>query len=272
MSIVLLDAGNSRVKVSVFDPSGTDTGNESMRTSPVRTFTPDALNTLADLVANLAQPPQRAIGVSVTTDAIRRELDAILAPCPIEWLTPGTQLLRLKNRYHNPAELGPDRWLGLLGILMSRPVDGPMMLVSFGTATTIDTIDGHETFLGGLILPGVSMMQSSLGSGTARLPIAPMPGQRWPAFPQNTQAAIATGIVAAQTGAVLRQWEQVVEQLGQAPLVFVTGGARAAILPELQARLDSCSVDRGFGTIPLIECESPVLDGLRAVAQDSRDA
>lgn len=267
MPTVLIDAGNSRIKVSLFDPSSADARGEQ-----VHAFAPANLNAMADLVAQLPHPPGRALGVSVTSDAVRQELETILAPCRIEWLTPGTQLLRLKNRYHNPAELGPDRWLGLLGILTRRPADGPLMLVSFGTATTIDTIDGHETFLGGLILPGVSMMQSSLGAGTARLPIAPMPGQVWPAFPQGTQAAIATGIVAAQTGAVIRQWQQVAEHLGQAPLVFITGGARAAILPELQARLDSFSVDMGFGTIPLIECESPVLEGLRAVAQYSPDA
>jgi type III pantothenate kinase len=43
-------------------------------------------------------------------------------------------------------------------------------------------------------------------------------------------------------------------------------------MPELQARIDSFSVDMGFGTIPLIESESPVLDGLRALAQHSTDA
>ncbi len=267
MPTVLIDAGNSRVKISILDPTSANAGSEQ-----VHAFAPENLNALADLLAGLPHPPERALGVSVTSDAIRQELEMIMAPCQVKWLTPGRQLLRLKNRYHNPAELGPDRWLGLLGILTRRPVDGPLMLVSFGTATTIDAIDGHETFLGGLILPGVSMMQSSLGAGTARLPIAPMPGKVWPSFPQSTQAAIATGIVAAQTGAVIRQWQQVVEHLGQAPLVFITGGARAAIIPELQARLDSFSVDMGFGTIPLIECESPVLEGLRAVAQYSPDA
>ena len=267
MLTVLLDAGNSRIKVSFehSDPGAPDSGR-------VYAFASEGLNALADLIGQLPEPPARALGASVTSDAIRQELDTILAPCVIEWQTPGQRLLRLKNRYLNPAELGPDRWLGMLGALTRQPIDRPLMLVSFGTATTVDTIDDHETFLGGIIFPGVSMMQSSLGAGTARLPVAPMPGQVWPPFPQGTQTAIATGIVAAQTGAVLRQWQQVAEHLGQAPLVFVTGGARAAILPELQARIDAFSVDMGFGTIPIIECESPVLDGLRAVAQHSPDA
>lgn len=290
MLTVLIDAGNSRIKVAFFDsaaPScGTTTAFSGEGTpyfesaersgtsgsSVVHTFTCDGLNALADLIARLPQHPARALGVSVTCTAIGQELETILAPCKIEWLTPGQRLLRLKNRYHNPAQLGPDRWLGMLGVLDKRPIDSPIMLVSFGTATTVDTIDGHETFLGGLIFPGVSMMQASLGAGTARLPVAPMPGQVWPAFPQSTETAIAAGIVAAQAGAVLRQWQQIVEHLGQAPTVFVTGGARAAIMPELQSRINSLSVDMGFGTIPLIECESPVLDGLRTVAQHSPDA
>ena len=198
MLTVLIDAGNSRIKVSFFNAA-----DPSANTS-VHAFAPADLNALADLIRQLPQPPARALGVSVTTEAIRQELDAILAPCPIQWQTPTTRLLRLKNRYHNPAELGPDRWLGMLGVLTARPVDGPLMLVSFGTATTVDTIDDHEAFLGGVIFPGVSMMQSSLGAGTARLPIAPMPAQVWPPFPQSTQAAIAAGIVAAQTGGVIR--------------------------------------------------------------------
>ena len=224
MLTVLLDAGNSRIKVSFecSDPGAPDPAR-------VYAFASEGLNALADLIGQLPEPPARALGASVTSDAIRQELEAILAPCVIEWQTPGQRLLRLKNRYLNPAELGPDRWLGMLGVLTRQPIDRPLMLVSFGTATTVDTIDDHETFLGGIIFPGVSMMQTSLGAGTARLPVAPMPGQMWPPFPQGTQAAIATGIVAAQTGAIMRQWQQVAEHLGQAPLVFVTGGARAAM-------------------------------------------
>ena len=276
MLTVLLDAGNTRIKVAYVqttaDPAAPENTMPGAAAEPVLVLTQETLPRLGDWLSQLPEAPSRVLGVSVASDSVRQQLEAAFAPSgPVRWLVPEARLLRLKNRYRNPAALGPDRWLGMLGVVSRRPADGPLMLVSFGTATTVDMVDAHETFLGGLIFPGVTLMQTSLGLGTARLPTVAIEPKVWPPFPQTTETAIGAGIVAAQVGAVLRQWQHAVQALGQAPLIFVTGGARQAVLPELQAGVDSLGIDMGFGTMPLIECESPVLDGLLAVALNPTD-
>ncbi len=279
MLTVLLDAGNTRIKVAYVLTAARATAPENAlptqgtaTADPVLVLTQETLPRLGEWISQLPEAPAQVLGVSVASDSVRQQLEAAFASLgPVRWLVPETRLLRLKNRYRHPAALGPDRWLGMLGVLSRRPADVPLMLVSFGTATTVDTIDAHETFLGGLIFPGVTLMQTSLGLGTARLPTVAIEPKVWPPFPQTTETAIAAGIIAAQVGAVLRQWQHVVQSLGQAPLIFVTGGARHAVLPELQAGVDSLGIDMGFGTMPVIECESPVLDGLRAVALNPTD-
>src|SRR3546814_18446318 len=63
----------------------------------------------------------------------------------------------------------------------------PLLLASFGTATTLDTLgaerpagstnesQGNLVFYGGLILPGPALMRSALATGTANLPEATEP-------------------------------------------------------------------------------------------------
>ena len=81
-----------------------------------------------------------------------------------DYLIPG-----FKNTYQNPAELGSDRFAGVLGAYDLYPI-GSSIVVSCGTATTIDFVDKGSVFQGGWILPGIDLMLQSLGKSTAQLP------------------------------------------------------------------------------------------------------
>ena len=88
-----------------------------------------------------------------------------------EWkLTPNLATTRAEqlgvvNGYHQPAQLGVDRWMALIAArdLSNRA----LIVVDCGTATTIDAMDRDGRHLGGLILPGLRMMRESLLSNTA---------------------------------------------------------------------------------------------------------
>lgn len=73
----------------------------------------------------------------------------------------------IRNGYNDPGQLGIDRWLALCGAF-SR-YKAPVCVVDAGTATTLDliTVDGRHK--GGLILPGIEMMQQALLRGTGNL-------------------------------------------------------------------------------------------------------
>ncbi|HET8703093.1 type III pantothenate kinase [Castellaniella sp.] len=268
--ILLIDAGNTRVKIAWL-AAGT-----SRPCTPPLTLDHAELPGLA---ARLDFIPARILGSNVAGHAVRDTLERACHDAwglPVRWHDTRDGHDLLLNGYRQPAQLGIDRWLGLLGLL--RHVRGepawqagaPCILASFGTATTVDTLawqaqpDGtrRAAFIGGLILPGAALMARSLSQGTAGLPLA----RGEPAdFPADTDTAIASGIAAAQAGALLRQWRLAADAYpGTSPLLFVSGGDWPRVQGELQSALSRACPG---GAAPLPHwLDSPVLDGLASLA------
>jgi type III pantothenate kinase len=153
----------------------------------------------------------------------------------------------VRNGYSSPTVLGSDRWAALIAAW--HMVHGECLVVNCGTATTIDTLSGHGEFLGGLILPGVELMQRSLHDATARL--QPVQGKYAP-FPLNTADALFSGAIQASCGAVARQYAL----LGKADApVLLSGGAAA----QLQEHIN----------LPIKMMDNLVLQGLLLIAQEA---
>jgi type III pantothenate kinase len=91
-------------------------------------------------------------------------------------------------------------------------------------------LSADGVFLGGLIVPGLVMMQQSLRQGTAR--VAEVDGV-WQAFPSTTADAVQSGIVAALCGAIQVQHARLAERSGVMPHCYLTGGDAALLLPHL---------------------------------------
>ena len=164
-----------------------------------------------------------------------RQLAALLSRHDIEpkWLTANAQFLDVRNTYVNPAQLGVDRWMGLIAARQRNPA--ATLVVSLGTALTVDALSADCVFLGGLIIPGRSLMQQSLRLGTAQ--IEGVDGQ-WQAFPQNTADAVQSGMVAAMSGAIHLQHARLAKQCGCIPLCLLTGGDAAMLMPYLDLPLE----------------------------------
>ena len=83
-------------------------------------------------------------------------------------LEPGTKT-GLKIRYRNPLEVGADKVANAMGGIVRFPGRN-LVIVDFGTATTLCAVTREKEYLGGIITPGIQISMSALGSGTARLP------------------------------------------------------------------------------------------------------
>ncbi len=112
----------------------------------------------------------------------------------------------MRNLYENPERLGADRWAALIGARALHP--HACVVVTAGTATTVDLLSAAGDFLGGLILPGVELMQQALARGTAQLPLA---DGRFALQPRRTVDAIRSGCLQAQAGAVERMFRQIAD-------------------------------------------------------------
>ncbi|REE92474.1 type III pantothenate kinase [Cupriavidus plantarum] len=144
----------------------------------------------------------------------------------------------LINGYREPTQLGVDRWVGAIGAHRRYP-DETLLLVTAGTATTLDIVSAHADaagphaarFEGGLILPGLALMLGSLARNTAQLPslegVDAAAAARVALGADNTHDAIAAGCLAAQTGAIAQTWRALAAR-GPVRCV-VSGGARHAL-------------------------------------------
>lgn len=264
---LLMDVGNSRVKLGWLAQDGTR--------EPAAAALPreDLATQLSAWLAALPTPPALALGVNVGGDDVARTLTTALQAvgCPVQWQTAQPRTLGLVNGYREPQRLGADRWLSLVGLWAHprhRPVPGARpcvrILATFGTATTVDTLTADGRFVGGLILPGVQLMLDALARGTAQLPLAGGPAAD---FPDHTDAAIMSGVLAAQTGAVVRQCRLALARFPEAAVqVAVAGGAWPTVGPELAEALAGLAL---AGAPQVLD--NPVLDGLAMLAGASPD-
>jgi len=169
--------------------------------------------------------------IASVTDPVReQQLGALLAEAGIApiWLKSESAFEDLRNTYLNPQQLGVDRWMGL--IAARQRTRDPVLVVSVGTAMTVDALAADGVFLGGVIVPGVTLMRQALLQGTAQ--IADAAGE-WLPFPRNTADAVQSGIVAALCGAIQQQHARLAEACQTTPICLLTGGDAETVLPHL---------------------------------------
>lgn len=75
----------------------------------------------------------------------------------------------LKINYSNPTEVGADRIATAIGALQLFPKKN-LIVLDFGTATTLCVISEKKEYLGGVILAGLKISMESLEAKTAKLP------------------------------------------------------------------------------------------------------
>ena len=259
MKTLLVDIGNSRIKARVVDD---ETGSH-------QTFDATATDDIAGFARTLAALHEREVArvfvSNVASDRTRRTLsDALEETLPaarVAHVVPGKEAHGVVNGYREPAQLGSDRWLAMIGA-HALVRDRPLLVCSFGTATTLDLLelrsDGRAFFAGGAILPGASAMARVLETTTARL--TRRPGEQV-GFADNTGDAIASGIALAQVGAVVQAVRRARDRLPVPALLecVVAGGA----VPPFLAALNTIGVR-------LHVADDVVLAGLGIVAMASR--
>ncbi len=165
----------------------------------------------------------------------------------MEWVASRERQCGVINRYEEAGQLGADRWVAL--IATRKRVTGACIVVSAGTAVTIDAMNAGGEFLGGVIIPNPSMMAESLEQKTAALKRQP---GKFHLLPTNTADAIATGAYLAVGGA-LNRVEHALRALGERSCeVLLTGGGAEDLQPTLGR--------------PVILIPNLVLEGLVVVA------
>lgn len=130
-----------------------------------------------------------------------------------------------------PEQVGIDRLLNAVAGNVLRPAHRSLVIVSSGTATTIDFVSQTGAFEGGAILPGFSLAARALHDYTAFLPL--IPAEELAGIPpeplgRTTRSAMQSGIYWGQVGAV----KEMVARLGGTKSVLIlTGGGSPILAP-----------------------------------------
>jgi len=252
--VLTVDAGNTRTKWGVFDDAGILVAHDVFSN--------------ADLGQSLLDPPQawrgcrHAIVSNVTGNEIRQVLAAALshAGIPAEFIASTASACEVSNSYEPPEGLGTDRWAALIAAWSLY--HQPCIVVNAGTALTVDALaphsSGHAIFLGGLITPGLRLMQDTLVNNTAGISAH---GGIVHDFPTRTADAVYNGALSAMTGAVKSMLVKLQAHQPGPLHCIIAGGDAEAMAKLLRADLSD--------DISLVVVEHLVLQGLYIMAMDS---
>ncbi|HXZ10210.1 MAG TPA: type III pantothenate kinase [Paraburkholderia sp.] len=266
---LLVDAGNSRIKWALVDANGMRShGGAFDHARPAST---DAAERATDIAYSEDEPdwsslptPGSAWISNVAGKAVAERIESLL---DARWphlarttIRATAQQCGVTNGYTAPSGLGSDRWAGLIGAHAAFPGE-PLLIATFGTATTLEALRADGTFVGGLIAPGWSLMMRSLGEHTAQLPTLDATSardllaggtHRGPTFATDTRSSLSAGCVLAQAGLIERMWQELTDAW-QVPVRLVIGGGAA---DEVTAALN----------VPYTRHDSLVLSGLALIA------
>jgi type III pantothenate kinase len=125
-----------------------------------------------------------------------------------------------------PEIVGIDRLLNAVAANWLKPVTMQAIVISVGTAVTVDLVREFGSFAGGAIFPGPRLMAESLHQFTAKLPLVQMHGIELSEPPcKNTITAIQTGISYAILGGSSHLVETMCAGRKQHTWIIMTGGA-----------------------------------------------
>ncbi len=207
-SFLLIDIGNSRIKWATVDRQRHPIERDKKLWDYSGAIDTKLLDSkehrdeLAHYILNTIPTPS-AIGLcSVATESAVQQINVLLQPwqrCPQFRLLGNSSYPSLRTQYQNTHTLGADRWAALIA---ARELSNDNSLViSTGTATTIDFLGGNGMHYGGWILPGLGLMRQSLLQHTAGLNIASL-DQASTGIGLDTAGAIDEGSRLAHLGAI----------------------------------------------------------------------
>ncbi len=238
--MLLLDVGNSRCKWV-----RTENGVCTHHGVTDNTEWPELQQNLAALPA-----PARVIVSNVAGEALEQRLRTLCAQwgAPVEFVVACAEQCGVVNGYEEPTRLGCDRWVALIAAW--RRMGRACLVVNCGTATTVDALSDKGEFLGGLILPGITLMQQSLVRNAAQLREAEGHLQD---FPRNTADAIHSGVIRATLGAIEQQYALL--DAAETAVCVLSGGAAGQIQGDLG--------------MPVQRVDNLVLEGLQIIGETS---
>ena len=224
--ILVLDVGNSQIFCGVFRQ---DELASQFRYASTGKGSSDEIGVfLRSALRENGVDPESIKTIAISS--VVPELNYTLRSCCQKYFAIEPMILRpglktgLKIAYKDPKEVGSDRIADAMGAMKLFP-NRNLVVVDFGTATTVCAITKDRIFLGGNIMPGMRLAMEALEAKTAKLPSVEIKPVRT-AVGKTTIESIQSGLYWSNVGMVRELVSRISAEVfaEEAPLVIATGG------------------------------------------------
>ncbi len=159
----------------------------------------------------------------------------------------------IKIAYHHPGDVGADRIVNAAAAF--HRYGGPVVILDFGTATTVCAVTASGEYLGGAIAPGIMISSEALFQRASKLPRVEL---RRPdsVIGRDTTESIQSGVIYGFAGMADGLVARFKKELGHKTRVIATGGM-AGLVAEASHEIDE--------VVP-----SLTLDGLQLIYEMNR--
>ena len=208
---LIVDIGNTRTKVAVFDA-------ETLVYHRVYDSTLERKN-IEDIAAQCSIDKAIVSRVGVSVD-----YDALFANIPYMVLSPDLTV-PIRNLYKTPSTLGADRLAAAVGAMVLFPNQNNLV-IDMGTCITLDFVNSSGEYLGGAIMPGISMKFKALHTFTDKLPLLSFDNSDSVGIVgDDTRSSILTGVINGTIMELEGFVERYVEKFGKMNIIFTGGDA-----------------------------------------------
>lgn len=234
---LIFDIGNSRIKAVAIE------GRTIVGEACCETYDSEWIEEVVE------QYPEARQAIVASTRNDGGELVALLKNHlpKVMLFEPNVTPIPIANDYLTPETLGADRLAAAVGVQMLYP-DHDIMIVDFGTAITIDYVEGGA-FKGGNISPGVTTRFRALHDYTSRLPKC-SPTEELLPYGRTTQEAIEQGVMRGVEHEIRGYVEAFYAKKAKKCTIFTGGDAKYFVMRIKNAIFADCEpVIFGLSTI-----------------------
>ncbi|KTD55894.1 pantothenate kinase [Legionella sainthelensi] len=223
--ILCIDVGNSHIYGGVFD--GDEIKLRFRHTSKISTSDELGIFLKSVLRENNCLPESiKQIGIC----SVVPQIDYSLRAACVKYFSIEPFLLQagvktgLNIKYRNPVEVGADRIANAIATTHLYPNQN-VIVIDFGTATTICVISAQKAYMGGAILPGVRLSVDALSKNTAKLPAVEIIKIE-NSIGRSTIESIQSGVYYGVLGACRELIQRMIEEVfgTEKTLILATGG------------------------------------------------
>lgn len=232
--LLVIDIGNTNVVAGIFDGSTLLT-HWRLATDPKTTADEYGVICLS-LMARDGRLPEHITGaiISSVVPALTETFDSMVETSfgctPVTVSSNMDTGLTLK--YSNPKEIGSDRIVNAAAAYEKFRRD--LIIVDFGTATTLCAVSREGEYLGGVIAPGLTISAEALFARAAKLSKVELTRPKT-VIGTDTAGSIQSGLIFGYAGLVDTLIQRMEGEMGHTSYVIATGGSAPVIAPEARS-------------------------------------